>query len=32
MILQDKVFTSDGQQSVRSTWLTPQFLGSGDSR
>ncbi len=28
MILQDKVFTSDGQQSVRSTWLTPQ--GSWD--
>lgn len=28
MILQDKVFTSDGRQSVRSTWLTPQ--GSWD--
>ncbi len=27
MILQDKVFTSDGQQSVRSTWLTPQVPG-----
>ncbi len=24
LILQDKVFTSDGRQSVRSTWTTPQ--------